>query len=129
MEGKKQFPCGICKKVCKSKGGLTKHQQSKHAEQLGESSSSSMLAENVVSVENIRTTRRLHRRSLRLPTRRKWAQSGYLCTMPSTAQARVDAGFLGLKVGGGLNLQMWDLNRAHETERIVFPILIGFQHV
>ena len=55
MEGKKQFPCGICKKVCKSKGGLTKHQRSKHAEQLGESSSSSMLAENVVSVENIRT--------------------------------------------------------------------------
>ena len=35
-------------------------------------------------------TRRLHRRSLRLPTRRKWAQSGYLCTTPSAAQA--DAG-------------------------------------
>ena len=34
-------------------------------------------------------------------------------------------GFLGLKVGGGegLNLQIWDLNRAHETERTVFPIL------
>ena len=32
-------------------------------------------------------------------------------------------GFLGLKVGGSLNLQIWDLNRAHETERIVFPIL------
>ena len=31
-------------------------------------------------------------------------------------------GFLGLKVGGGLNLQIWDLNRAHETET-VFPIL------
>ena len=36
------------------------------------------------------TTRRLHRRSLRLPTKRKWAQSGYLCT---TAQAGADAGF------------------------------------
>ena len=48
-------------------------------------------------------TRRLHRRSLRLPTRRKWA-----------------------KVGGGLDLQIWDLNRAHETERIVFPILQVF---
>ena len=37
-------------------------------------------------------TRRLHRRSLRLPTRRKWAQSGYLCTTPtpSTAQAGID---------------------------------------
>ena len=37
-------------------------------------------------------TRRLHRRSLRLPTRRKWAQSGYLCTTPSTAQAGAQAG-------------------------------------
>ena len=35
-------------------------------------------------------------------------------------------GFLGLKVGGGLNLQIWDLNRAHETERSVFPILQVF---
>ena len=40
----------------------------------------------------VRTTRRLLRRSLRLPTRRKWAQSGYLCTTPSTAQAGADAG-------------------------------------
>ena len=31
--------------------------------------------------------------------------------------------FLGLKLGGGgLHLQIWDLNRAHETERTVFPI-------
>ena len=37
-------------------------------------------------------------------------------------------GFLGLKVGrgGGLNLQIWDLNRPHETERTVFPILQVF---
>ena len=28
--------------------------------------------------------------------------------------------------GGGLNLQIWDLNRAHETERTVFPILQVF---
>ena len=35
-------------------------------------------------------------------------------------------GFLGLKVGGCLNLQIWDLNRAHETERTVFPILLVF---
>ena len=40
---------------------------------------------------NITITRRLHRRSLRLPTRREWAQSGYLCTTPSTAQAGADA--------------------------------------
>ena len=30
--------------------------------------------------------------------------------------------FLGLKLGRGLHLQIWDLNRAHETERTVFPI-------
>ena len=34
--------------------------------------------------------------------------------------------FLVLKWGGGLNLQIWDLNRAHETERAVFPILQVF---
>jgi hypothetical protein len=32
MEGKKSFNCNICSKVCKSKGGLTRHQNSKHAE-------------------------------------------------------------------------------------------------
>ena len=37
-------------------------------------------------------------------------------------------GFLGLKVEGGegLYLQIWDLNRADETERTVFPILQVF---
>ena len=37
-------------------------------------------------------------------------------------------GFLGLnKAGGGLNLGLiWDLNRARETERTVFPILQVF---
>ena len=54
---------------------------------------------NAVVVYN--KTRRLHRRSLRLPTRKKWAQSGYLCTTPSTAHAEADAGILGLKFGGG----------------------------
>ena len=34
--------------------------------------------------------------------------------------------FLVLKWGGGLNLQIWDPNRAHETERTVFPILQVF---
>ena len=27
-----------------------------------------------------------------------------------------------LNWGGGLHLQIWDLNRAHETERTVFPM-------
>ena len=47
---------------------------------------------SAVVSENFMRTRRLHRSSLRLPTRRKWAQSGYLCTTPSTAQAGADAG-------------------------------------
>ena len=35
--------------------------------------------------------------------------------------------FLVLKWGGGgLNLQIWDLNGAHETERTLFPILQVF---
>ena len=32
MEGKRSFNCDICSKVCKSKGGLTRHHNSKHAE-------------------------------------------------------------------------------------------------
>ena len=32
IEGKKSFPCSKCNKVCKSKGGLTKHTNSKHSD-------------------------------------------------------------------------------------------------
>lgn len=32
IEGKKSFPCPNCTKVCKSKGGLTRHMNSKHRE-------------------------------------------------------------------------------------------------
>ena len=32
IEGKKSFLCPNCTKVCKSKGGLTKHTNSKHRE-------------------------------------------------------------------------------------------------
>jgi len=31
MEGQKSFYCDVCSKVCKSKGGLTRHRNSKHA--------------------------------------------------------------------------------------------------
>ena len=45
---------------------------------------------------------------------------------PRLSQGQMQ-GFLGLKVGGGcLNLQIWGLNRPHETERTVFPILQVF---
>ena len=47
---------------------------------------------HIIVVTLVSETRRLHRRSLRLPTRRKWAQSGYLCSTPSTAHAEADAG-------------------------------------
>ena len=54
-------------------------------------------------LQNNLQTRRLQRRSLRLPTRSKSAQTGHLCT---TAQAGADPGifvcrskFPGLKVG------------------------------
>lgn len=32
MEGSKSFPCDLCAKICKSKGGLTRHRRSKHEE-------------------------------------------------------------------------------------------------
>ena len=74
-----------------------------------------------------RQTRRLHRRSLRLPTRRKlgtiWIFVHYAIYSSGRGRCR---DFLVLKWGGGLNLQIWDLNRAHETERTVFPILQVF---
>ena len=52
-------------------------------------------------------------------------QMGTTRYLGTTAQAGADAVmqiFLGLKVGEGLDFQIWDLNRAHETERTVFPI-------
>ena len=50
-----------------------------------------------------------------------------MCTTPSTAQAGADAGTSWSYGGGGgeagvLDWQIWDLNRAHETETTVFPI-------
>ena len=46
-----------------------------------------------------------------------------MCTTPSTAQAGANAGISCCYGGeGGLDLQLWDLNRAHETETTVFPI-------
>ena len=52
-----------------------------------------------------------------------------MCTTPFTAQAGANAGISWSYGGeGGLDLQIWDLNRAHETETTVFPTT-GFQHV
>ena len=64
-----------------------------------------MIDDMYTSCEIFLLTRRLQRRSLRLPTRSKSAQTGHLCT---TAQAGADPGifvcrskFPGLKVGRG----------------------------
>ena len=46
-------------------------------------------------------TRRLHRRSLRLPTRRKWAQWDNCVLRRLWLRQGLMQGFLGLKVGGG----------------------------
>ena len=52
-----------------------------------------------------------------------------MCTTPSTAQAGANAGISCCYGGeGGLDFQIWDLNRAHETETTVFQST-GFQHV
>jgi hypothetical protein len=37
-ERRNQFPCDFCDKVCKSKGGLTRHRRSKHTAEQGQSS-------------------------------------------------------------------------------------------
>ena len=77
------------------------------------------------NMQNLLLTRRLHRRSLRLPTRRKkWIFVYYAVYGSGRGRCR---DFLVLKCGGGvLNLQIWDLDRAHKTERTVFPILQVF---
>ena len=59
IEGKKSFPCPNCSKVCKSKGGLTRHTNSKHHEsvpQLSTESGNCLSLEDLVGiVESIKT--------------------------------------------------------------------------
>ena len=59
IEGKKSFPCPNCSKICKSKGGLTKHTISKHREsvpQLSTESGNCLSLEDLVGiVEAIKT--------------------------------------------------------------------------
>ena len=71
------------------------------------------------------TTRRLHRRSLRLPMTRKWAQSRYWILRLRQGQMQI---FLGLKVGEGLDFQIWDYSE-HIKQKELFSNTIGFQHV
>ena len=52
MEGNKSFPCPSCEKICKSKGGLTRHANAKHAEE----SPSTLPVESdmtILSIENL----------------------------------------------------------------------------
>ncbi|XP_028410458.1 uncharacterized protein LOC114533071 [Dendronephthya gigantea] len=55
VEGNKTFPCEFCGKVCKSKGGRTKHQRSKHIDELGESSTSSSVTNVVITLERTKS--------------------------------------------------------------------------
>ena len=63
IEGKKSFPCPKCTKVCKSKGGLTKHTNSKHRDAATSATAiepdmneSSLSEENLASIiETIKT--------------------------------------------------------------------------
>ena len=38
LKVKKQFPCYYCPKICKSKGGRTKHRRSKHVDEMEDGS-------------------------------------------------------------------------------------------
>ena len=55
IEGKKSFPCPHCPKICKSKGGLTKHTNSKHRGVVDTPSSTTKSAEQEthLSEENL----------------------------------------------------------------------------
>jgi hypothetical protein len=44
----KSFPCGLCSKICKSKGGLTLHTRAKHGEKTAVTKSVSPLTSEVV---------------------------------------------------------------------------------
>ena len=52
IEGKKSFPCPQCAKICKSKGGLTKHKNSKHRD-TPSSTTKSAEQETCLSEENL----------------------------------------------------------------------------
>ena len=53
VEGRKQFPSDFCSKVCKSKGGLTRHQNNKHPSEQGQSSRSLPEPMQIVSSEKV----------------------------------------------------------------------------
>ena len=52
IDGKRLFPCPKCKKICKSKGGLTKHTNSKHRKNNSSSTESISEQDTHLSEEN-----------------------------------------------------------------------------
>ena len=50
IEGKKSFPCFKCEKLCKSKGGLTKHMNSKHRDMVTSFNSPSLRMANLEGI-------------------------------------------------------------------------------
>lgn len=56
IEGKKSFPCSVCDKICKSKGGLTKHTNSRHRSETDQACETHLCKDTVSSiVESIKT--------------------------------------------------------------------------
>ena len=55
--GEKSFPCPSCDKICKSKGGLTRHTNAKHCDTSGElPTESDMTIDNLTGIiQNIKT--------------------------------------------------------------------------
>ena len=55
IEGKKSSSCPSCDKICKSKGGLTRHTNAKHASKAAEASSltTTLLAESDMTMETL----------------------------------------------------------------------------
>ncbi len=50
IDGERVFPCSQCEKVCKSKGGLTRHTRSKHPEDKQDKTHAALTKEAVVSI-------------------------------------------------------------------------------
>ena len=53
VQGRQQFPCDFSSKVCKSKGGLTRHRNNKHPSEQGQSSRSLPEPMQIVSSEKV----------------------------------------------------------------------------
>lgn len=54
VEDSKQFPCDVCRNICKSRDGLTRNQRSQHSAEQSESSTAIPEAMQIISTENVK---------------------------------------------------------------------------